>query len=448
MLDQVFMRPVISLARPLFFRIAERAAGRNVTGKIAEIAAYYRLSPDRQLRRRHELVVRSLEAAVANVPYYQKRIRPELVARIKKDFAYFNDLPIMTKADVLAHADELVSLAFDPNDLKRMKTGGSAGPSAYFFYDREAIDWSGATTWFCRSHYESALANKQLHFACDFNETAEDAKFDWRRFGEHLATHRDNVFTREFSDRKVEEYLGKVVSAGANLVHSHPSTMYLIAQKSISQSGPGQRYFRVYEPSGEVLHPYQESTIKRAFHCDVANRYGLAEAGVIAYQIDPDAEELRLMNHLVFFDESVRGEETEITFTTLRNDAMPLIRYRSGDLGVFHASDNGEIVLNKLSGRVHDLVRIGDRTIMTHTLMDILDHRVGKVREFQLVRNSLQSTLTLNIVPDAGFDAQMAADTIARIVGHRLDIRVIDSDELIRVGDRGKFRHLADVEQA
>jgi len=435
----------VSLMRPLFFRLAERLEHRDVAAKVVEIERFYRQPIAHQKRQQNETLVRSLRQAVAHVPFHRKRISTALIDKIERDPAYVADLPVMTKADVTEAGTQLLNEKMNPASLKKMKTGGSTGHSAFFYYDQDAADWSSATTWYCRSLYESWFNNKQLHFACEFEENDRIDRFTWRRLGQELATNRDNCFTKDFSASSLDRYLDEIRAARACLVHGHPSTLYTIALRSLERFGENQKVFSFFEPSGEVLYDYQRQTISKAFACKIVNRYGLAEAGVVAYQTREDTQSLRAMDHLVLFDELPSSVEIEATITTLHNDAMPLVRYRSGDL-VRMSRIEGALHFDEIVGRTHDLITIGERSFMTHTLMDVLDHRVGRVQEFQITKSRQSGKALISVVPFEGFDPAHAEKEIKRILGVELPIRLVSSEELIRVGHRGKFRHLVAVE--
>ena len=64
------------------------------------------------------------------------------------------------------------------------------------------------------------------------------------------------------------------------------------------------------------------------------------------------------------------------------NPAMPLIRYRTGDLADLVRAEDGFFLTN-VCGRVHDVIRIGHSRYPTHYVQDLLD-RIGGIDEFQV----------------------------------------------------------------
>jgi phenylacetate-CoA ligase len=195
-----------------------------------------------------------------------------------------------------------------------------------------------------------------------------------------------------------------------------------------------------------MLHNYQRAKISDVFGCPVVNRYGLAEAGVVAYQMDLDGSDMRVMSHLAHFKCEASGAVEDVCITTLRNRAMPLINYQPGDLARFRRDSSGELHISAIEGRIHDQFTVGGVTVMSHSLMDVLDHRVGGVKEFQVHRSRSTNHVKLLVVPESQLDAQAVETVVERYIGARLPVVVADASDLVRVGWRQKFKHLVDVD--
>lgn len=93
--------------------------------------------------------------------------------------------------------------------------------------------------------------------------------------------------------------------------------------------------------SGDYIAVPLRETIERVWHCRVFEHYGLTESGLgFAVQCpERDGRHIRADELSVEIVDSETGEKLpdgewgEIVFTTLRREAMPLTRYRTGDCG-------------------------------------------------------------------------------------------------------------------
>jgi phenylacetate-CoA ligase len=132
----------------------------------------------------------------------------------------------------------------------------------------------------------------------------------------------------------------------------------------------------------------------------------------------------------------------ELVLTGLANAAMPLLRYRSGDLAEIECRADevaGRIVV--LGGRVHDVVPIAGRHFPTHYIQDVLD-RFGPVQEFQVELRDAAPPLLRLVVDEAARDAVRRA--VREHWGDALELEFSGHDGLVRQGERSKFRYVVD----
>jgi phenylacetate-CoA ligase len=115
-----------------------------------------------------------------------------------------------------------------------------------------------------------------------------------------------------------------------------------------------------------------------------------------------------------------------------------LIRYRTGDRAVLSETSSG-FVLDKVIGRVHDLVEIGGRRFATHYIQDVLN-RIGGIREFQI--EVCEHHPVLRIVPEDGAKIEGISDSIDRYWQGAMGVEFITASELRLLGGRLKFRHV------
>ena len=117
---------------------------------------------------------------------------------------------------------------------------------------------------------------------------------------------------------------------------------------------------------------------------------------------------------------------------------MPLIRYRTGDLAVLNQATRG-FILDKLVGRIHNVVEIAGRRLPTHYIRDVLN-RIGGIREFQIELRDHRPVLRIVAEDGAGIDD--IRDRIGRYWQCAMQVEFIAPSELRLLGWRRKFGHL------
>jgi phenylacetate-CoA ligase len=254
--------------------------------------------------------------------------------------------------------------------------------------------------------------------------------------------NRSNIFFDRLDDEGAAEIWEILMRRKPYMVHAHPSTIYALACY-IERVYGSAKAFDVFESSGELLEDYMRQAIQRALKCRVVDRYGLAELGVMAYELNGHEQGLQVFDSEAW-PESIPAEEGDsgeqkLIFTGFRNRLMPLIRYQTGDLAVVEERDAGFFLTNVV-GRIHDLVSINGIEHPTHHIQDILDHRVGGIQEFQIDLRTQPPTLS--IVPEPWASPEEIASKIRSFWQDSFTTRFVGHEDLVRVGRHAKFRHV------
>ncbi|MBN3808183.1 MULTISPECIES: phenylacetate--CoA ligase family protein [Paraburkholderia] len=425
------------------YPIAESREKRSVRPKIDELRRHYRLEMAQRRAIAHDRLVKMLEFAGARVPYYHDLFASLQfdVAKVREDVRYLNDLPYLTKDVIREQGQRLLSAPLEQTRHYACKTGGSTGLSCTIFYDQDAADYSSAVTFYARERVGKLRHRSELHFACRFPDQVVPewpSREDFKCF----AMNRSNIFFDRIDDEGLEEMWQTLKRRKPYLAHSHPSTMYALACYVQRKYGGGNA-FAVFESSGELLEPHAREMIAKALRCRVIDRYGLAELGVMAYQLNGHEAGFQILESEGWPEsrllEGNQDGAHELVFTGFRNRLMPLIRYATGDLAKVEETPNG-FFLTQVVGRIHDVVPINGVAHPTHHIQDMLDHRVGGIQEFQIDLRTEPPTLRIVLEPWANQD-----ETTAKLKHFWQDaftIAYVGHDDFVRVGSRAKFRHV------
>ncbi|WP_114809020.1 phenylacetate--CoA ligase family protein [Paraburkholderia kururiensis] len=426
------------------YPIAESREKRSVRPKVAELRHHYALPMPERRQIALERLTTILQFAGEHVPYYRDLFRAKQFdpAKAGRDPRYLEELPYLTKDVIREQGARLLSRPLEEIRHHACKTGGSTGLSCTIYYDQEAADYSSAVTFYARRRAGKRGYRSELHFACRFPDQVIPewpSREDFKCF----AMNRSNIFFDRIDDEGLEEIWRTLKRRKPFLAHGHPSTMYALACY-IERKYGGAKAFEVFESSGELLEDSAREVIERALRCRVINRYGLAELGVMAYELDGHEGGFQILESEGWpenrpVDTVSDGGASELVFTGFRNRLMPLIRYATGDLA--HVEDRADgLFLTDVVGRIHDVVPINGVAHATHHIQDMLDHRVGGIQEFQIDLRTQPPTLRIVLEPWAN-----EQDTTAKLRSYWQDafsIAYVGHDDLVRVGRRAKFRHV------
>ena len=238
------------------------------------------------------------------------------------------------------------------------------------------------------------------------------------------------------------------------LVRGVSNTLYAVAR---ALEGQGRRLpARVCWSGGSHLPDHYRRTIESAFGCPVHERYASWDAGAIAHHC-PEARALHVAAESVLVEivrddgsPAAPGEIGHVLVTTLRNRAMPLIRYRLGDLAEVPRDERcscgrGLPLLGRLIGRSNELLRTaGGELIAPEVVSQQMSRSSDSVIEFQVTQRE-DLSLDVRIVqrnqpPPEPYRVRIAA-ALDELIGLPGAARVERVEDLPLTA-AGKLRHV------
>lgn len=345
-------------------------------------------------------------------------------------------LPLMDKAFISAHREELVNRDV-PGGALPYHTGGSTGTPLSFYLDRRRQAWDKAAR--IRTHRWWGI-NPGNREAYVWNSPVElEHQGRMKRFRDWLLN--DCLLSASgLSSATIGTYVRRLRRFKAECLFGYPSSMCLMARLA-RQAGIElqSKDLRVIFTTAELLHDHQRALLKEAFGgVAVADGYGSREAGFIAHQCPAGRMHITSENMVVEFIKDGRpasaGEDAEVVVTQLDNHAMPFLRYRTGDIGQYSAErcecGRGLEVMQVVKGRSNDLLRTFDGRWIHGSALSSIIGRIGGVAAFQF-RQHRDMSVELLLVPTPGFTSESqerlrAALLVQLGMGMRLEMRRCD----------------------
>ena len=330
-------------------------------------------------------------------------------------------------------------LSSDLSDTRHYlcRTNGSTGKACKIYYDVVSADYSSAVNIFCREIRGKRHRHPEIHFASLLPGQTKLKRLK-SEFFKNFAMNRDNIFINSLDEESLLKILNFLNHKKPYLIHAHSSTIYALAcfaEKITNNCKP----FKIFESTGETLEPYMKMKIEQVFQCVAVNRYGLAETGVIGYELNENYQNMLFLDSECWPEQIVNENQSELVVTTFRNKLMPLIRYKTGD-SVSLAEEVDGLYIKGLVGRMHDLIKIGNKVYPTHHIMDILDHSIGNIIEFQI--DTSESPYILSLVVENNANEKQIYSKVNNIWPNAFKIEFVDHSQLKRIGRLQKFRHI------
>lgn len=283
------------------------------------------------------LLERMVTHCFSTVPYYEK---------IKEQAGdSFYGLPIITKEMVSLNPHDFLSSSYvKPYELGRLinkKTSGSTGTCLTIYWSHGDDTLANLDAWKYRHKwYGVSIKDKYVSFHSTLyyaNRLAEEEPLFVQR-GNNLSLCKNKL-----TKQTIGEYFELIKSVKPSWMFLQPSVLQLLFRYASEEQLSILNGLQYIELTGEYL---SEQT-KKAFeslipNVKIANMYGTTETGCVALQC-PCGHMHILQNAVVeIFDEEYKHQtesEGHVVLTTLKNYAMPLLRYRIGDKGLIKRSN-------------------------------------------------------------------------------------------------------------
>ena len=384
-----------------------------------------------------------LRHAYDTVPFY--RTAWDDTGVHPNDLKTLDDLklfPIVTKTDIRTREREFLSTSFDAKSLIVKRTSGSTGVPLTIRIDEAGKQWKAACT--IRSDEWSGYRLGQRVAKVWGNP--EYRQFGWKGKLRNLLLDRATYLdTLDLDDSQILRFVKAVRRKKPGLLFGHAHSLYLFAKRLQADGIADVR------PNGIVstampLHDWQRMVMEEVFGIAPTNRYGCEEVSLIACECEKHRG-LHVNADSVFVEIEKPIDQTgNLLVTDLSNFAMPLIRYRIGDMGTLSdrvcECGRGLPLLESIEGREADfVVTPTGRLISGISLTENFALHIRGAAQVQVIQETVHH-LRIRLVPDERFN-QESERQIAKLVndtfgsGVRHDVECVSS---ILQEPSGKYR--------
>jgi phenylacetate-CoA ligase len=408
-----------------------------------------------QWRRREQILSDQNDAlrdfikyAYEHVPYYrrlmdERRVRPQDVHSV----ADLNRLPYLTKDDLRKHFQELQASP-RPARTQTISTGGSTGAPVKVLVAMESHGFAEAARLRAQGWFGLKPGEREMVLWGSPIELGRQSR--WRQGRDRLLNSR-LLSAFDLSEGALAQYAKQIREFRPQKLYGYASALaYLAAYLLKSGRTIDNDWPKAIFATAEPLLPHQRQAIQDAFHCAAVAEYGARDAGLVAHECPAGRLHINAERIVVEIDEdkhfAVPGKG-EIVITNLLSRAMPLIRYRTGDVGQLDSSEcscgRGLPLLSYVEGRQTDFLVTPSGRVL-HALAIIYPIREAPgVSEFQVVQETV-GQVVIRLVADSSFSESACKTLVAKArlaLGGEVSVEIERVSTIPRLPS-GKFRYV------
>ncbi len=378
-------------------------------------------------------VRRTVAFAAAEVPYYRELFKREGIRTEHiRTAADLRILPFLTKAIVQEQGERLRPERRTVAAISQ-STGGTTGRPVPYWVSPSAVQFNYATYEArFRRWAEVAFGDAMVSInGKPIVPMSQEGPPYWRR---NLAFNQLYVSAYHLSDANLPAIVDRLVEFAPKVIVAYVSAVHRIARFVIEQGRSGEIRPRAVLVSSETLFDWQRAEIERAFATKVFNGYSLGEPVCFVSECPSGGMHESPEYGVIELVESEDGHE--IVATGLINDAMPMLRYRTGDQAT--PGDGAPCPCGRqlprigaIAGRVDEMVVTPEGTSVGPASLSLAFQSVPNLRESQILQSSPEAiTLKLCVTPAYGSsDETFLIAELRRRLGLRLrmDLEYVDA---------------------
>jgi len=381
-----------------------------------------------------------------NVPYYHKRFNEiNLKPSDIKNIEDLKKIPFLTKSKIQENKNhELISRNIDLRKCRKTKTSGSTGLPLTVYTNKQSALIDDAL--WLRAHFERGM-NIRDKMAV-LRDPRYFSRIQTQKLLETLGIIR-RKYISIFNCTKTQIY--KLIQFDPDIIRSYPSSLIILTLHS-------NEYLNFIHPkmlftSGEFIDSNTRKTIQNIFHGKIFDNYSSNELSLIAweckihdgYHINADDLILETIKNSEVVSPSERGE---IIITKLNYYAMPLIRYRIGDVGILNEEKCtcgvNLPLLKIIEGRVDDFLITMDGEIISPIIFFPYPFKeTEQIKNFKIIQEKKDKIVIQILFKENGnFNANFfdyAEKEIKNVFGKDMRVYFEIMDE-IKMDASGKIR--------
>ena len=319
-----------------------------------------------------------VEHAFHHVPYYRALF--DSVGLNPGHIRHLDDLhkiPITTKSMLQqVRPVERISDKYNIDALVKERTSGSTGQPFTSYFDPHFLSTRNGL--FLRALH---VAGYQFGQKLLLITAAEKPSRPWLRW-------------RYASiERPAEELVSELNRFRPSVLYGCMTPLRLMAEYMQASNGRAH-HPRVVISTAETLDNNTRKLLEAGFGADVYDLYGLTEMGLVAWECSAhDGYHLSEDTAIVELVRDEGHDAGKLVMTNLELEAMPLIRFLTGDLATPVAGEDcgcGRALqrIQRIEGRLVDCLRMQDNTVVTPYRLTLALENIQGLRRFQILQQS------------------------------------------------------------
>lgn len=331
-----------------------------------------------------------------NVPYYRRTFDERgLKVNDIQSIEDLGKLPLLSKQDLRRLGKDLLAKDIPFFRLGRTATSGSTGSPVTLYIDATARAFERALTIFHLMWLDWTPSDKIAYM------NPRPGPDPSRRRAALAASNELRLTFRAMDEERMSATADLLQEFKPDIISAWPSSLYLLA-RWMTRRGRKLQSPRFLVTSSENLYPHVRDFVEDFYQARLIDFYGQEEG--VAFAMQCQYAKLYHFQALLSIPELLHVNEDlyEVVGTSLHNAAMPLLRFRTGDLAQLSDSDcpcgRPFASIRSVDGRESDFIVTPERKVISPLILNYCFHSLDEVRQSQIIQED-ERTLRVVVAP-------------------------------------------------
>ncbi len=404
-----------------------------------------------QMQQLEKLLAHSYE----NVPYYRRIFNErDLKPKDIKSIGDLRKLSYLTKDIIRENLPDLIAQNYPKSKLKYVTTSGTTGIPLGLYWEKGVSnpkEW--AFVWRQWNWARFRFGEKRVILRGNVINRFKDGKRQWSEYNPiNKALYLSSY---DMTDENLHKYIEQINKFKPVALQGYPSSLYILANflrnNELILGG-----IKCILTCSETLYPHQREMIEKYLGAKIYDHYGNSERNALIMQCEKGGyhviSEYGVIELIDNDNNSVNkdGEVGEIIATGFNNYAMPFIRYKTGDLGIYSKKKclcgRNYPLVERIEGRVQEFIVAKDGSLISlgPALFGIHDDKWSNIKQIQFLQKD-PGNLTIQIVKNQSCSENEISEYVLKLFKVRFEglfkLKVNCLDDIPRTKS-GKHKYL------
>lgn len=386
----------------LKLRLIDLAKGFNTYDRYKEYRSALKWSRDEVVNYQNKKLKSLINHAYNNVPYYRNwmlnhNILPNEISKVED----LIKIPILDREIIREQGKNLVAKNKKNKDLHFGSSSGTTGIPINYYQDSQALSAGIAANYVLWLMSGWKLGQRNVHIWGNSSSIKR-----WNSISSRIKVklmNQLNIPSTLLNEEDIKEIAEKIIRFRPESLEGYPSAIYTLA-KYFKQNNLSKLELKQVLTTAENLEDCQRKIIEEVF-APTGDFYGCGEVMGVATRPIGDNKYYVFEPHVIVeaIDSGIEGMK-EILVTDLDNEAMPMIRYKVGDLiDDLHLPESDSkypfIFFNKILGRNVDIISLpnGKRFHPVNIFGGTLFRKFPEISKHKVIWNGISLKLIFEI---------------------------------------------------